>query len=49
MHPFCLGLYLRNQLIKTNDFIITISRVSSFIGEILSKFRRGVLEKTRIL
>ena len=32
-----------------NYFIITISRVSSFIGEILSKIRQGVLEKTVIL
>ena len=32
-----------------NYFIITNSRVLSFIGEILSKIRRGVLEKSRIL
>ena len=50
MHPFCLGLYFRNQLLKMkNYFLITISRVSAFIGEILSKICRGVLEKSRIL
>ena len=32
-----------------NYFIIRISRVSPFISEILSKIRRGVVEKTRIL
>ena len=32
-----------------NYFIITISRVSSFIGEILGKFRRDVFKKTRTL
>ena len=50
MHPFCLGLYFRNWSIKMkNYFIITISRVLSFIGKILSKIRWGVLEKSRIL
>ena len=50
MHPFCLGLYFRNQSIKMkNYFIISSSRVLSFIGEILSKIRRRVLEKSRIL
>ena len=32
-----------------NYFITTISRVLSFIGEVLSKIRRGVIEKSRIL
>ena len=34
---------------KKKYFMIEISRVFSFIGEILSKTRRGVLEKTGIL
>ena len=50
MHPFCLGLYFKNQSIKMkNYFVITITSVLSFIGETLSKIRRGVLEKSRIL
>ena len=32
-----------------NYFLITISGISSFIGKILSKICRGVLEKSRIL
>ena len=50
MHQFCLELYFTNQLIKMkNCFKITVSRVSSFIGEILSKICRGILEKIKIL
>ena len=50
MHPFCLGLYFKKWLIKMkNHFIITISRVLSFMGEILSKIRLFVLGKSRIL
>ena len=38
------------KLINKNKyyFIITISRVLSFIGKILSKIRQGILEKSRI-
>ena len=50
MHPFSSGLYFRNYLIEMKKyFIITISGVLSFICEILSKIRRGVLQKSRIL
>ena len=50
MHPFCLGLYFKNWWIKMkNYFIITIRRVLSILGLILSKIRLGVLEKSRIL
>ena len=38
------------KLINENKyyFIITISRVLSFIGKILSEIRQGILEKSRI-
>ena len=31
------------------NFMVTMNRVLSFMGEILSKIRRGVLEKSKIL
>ena len=47
---FLLIYDFRNWLIKMkNCFIITINRLLSSIGEILSKIRQGVLEKSRIL
>ena len=50
IHPFCLGFYFKTYLIRMkNCFIITVSRVQSFIGEILGNIHRGVLEKSRIL
>ena len=50
MHPFCLGLYFRSYSIKMkNHFRTTIHMVLCFIGKILSKIRRAVLEKSRIL
>ena len=48
-----IGLYTpwpkKKSIRMKNYFIITINKVLFFIGEILSKIHRGILEKCRIL
>ena len=45
-----LGIIYQKLINKINNYsILIISRVLSFTGEILSKIRQDVLEKSRIL